>query len=73
MTAQPLQPLKVEPLSPTHLAWFPQLQTVLLGDWLARVEQRFPDLLPSRSPRCFIAHQLLGPLQGPTAAAAVDR
>ena len=62
MTAQPLQPLRVEPLSPTHLAWFPQLQTVLLGDWLARVEQRFPDLLPSRSPRCFIALDADGPL-----------
>lgn len=62
MTAQPLEPLRVEPLSPAHLAWFPQLQTVLLGDWLARIEQRFPDLLPSRSPRCFIALDADGPL-----------
>ena len=62
MTAQPLKTLRVEPLSPAHLAWFPQLQTVLLGDWLARIEQRFPDLLPSRSPRCFIALDADGPL-----------
>ena len=62
MTAQPLETLRVEPLSPAHLAWFPQLQTVLLGDWLARIEQRFPDLLPSRSPRCFIALDAGGPL-----------
>ena len=33
----------------------PRLQAVLLGDWLARIEQRFPDLLPSRSPRCLVA------------------
>ena len=27
----------------------------MLGEWLARIEQRFPDLLPSRSPRCLVA------------------
>ena len=56
--------LRIEPLSIAHLhqlqvsaeaGQLPQLQAVLLGEWLARIEQRFPDLLPSRSPRCLVA------------------
>ena len=56
--------LTIKPLSIHHLARFssladpgqlPHFQAVLLGDWLARLEQRFPDLLPSRSPRCLVA------------------
>ena len=62
MTQDPCSPLKLEPLNPTHLAWFPQLQTVLLGDLAARIEQRFPDLLPSRSPRCVVGSDAEGPL-----------
>ena len=61
MPDQSLTALRVEPLKPTHLAWFPQLQAVQLGDWLARLEQRFPELLPSRSPRCFVALDAEGP------------
>ena len=62
MTQDPCSPLKLEPLNPAHLAWFPQLQTVLLGDLAARIEQRFPDLLPSRSPRCVVGSDAEGPL-----------
>ena len=62
MTQGPCSTLKVEPLNPTHLAWFPQLQGVLLGDLVARIEQRFPDLLPSRSPRCVVGVDAEGPL-----------
>ena len=62
MTQDPCSSLKVEPLNPTHLAWFPQLQSVLLGDLAARIEQRFPDLLPSRSPRCVVGSDAEGPL-----------
>ena len=62
MTQDPCSPLRVEPLNPTHLAWFPQLQSVLLGDLAARIEQRFPDLLPSRSPRCVVGSDAEGPL-----------
>ena len=56
--------LKIEPLAIRHLqqlqmsseaGQLPRLQAALLGDWLARIEQRFPDLLPSRSPRCLVA------------------
>ena len=56
--------LRIEPLNPAHLArWsvvsnhgdLPRFQAFLLSDWLARFEQRFPDLLPSRSPRCLVA------------------
>ena len=56
--------LTIEPLAIRHLqqlqmssdaGQLPRLQSVLLGDWLARIEQRFPDLLPSRSPRCLVA------------------
>lgn len=56
--------LSIEPLAIRHLQQLqmsseadqlPRLQAVLLGDWLARIEQRFPDLLPSRSPRCLVA------------------
>ena len=56
--------LTIKSLSIHHLARFssladpgqlPHFQAVLLGDWLARLEQRFPDLLPSRSPRCLVA------------------
>lgn len=56
--------LSIESLSIAHLQRLPssalehqlrRLQSVLLGDWLARIEQRFPDLLPSRSPRCLVA------------------
>mgnify|MGYP001318341412 FL=1 len=63
--------LRVEPLSILHLTRFlslagagqlPRFQAVLLGDWLARIEQRFPDLLPSRSSRCLVALQEGKPL-----------
>ena len=56
--------LRIESLNPTHLARWPDLidgddlprfQEFLLGDWLSRFEQRFPDLIPSRSPRCLVA------------------
>ena len=56
--------LRIESLNPTHLArWpglingdnLPRFQEFLLGDWLSRFEQRFPDLIPSRSPRCLVA------------------
>ena len=56
--------LRIESLNPTHLArWpdlinaddLPRLQEFLFGDWLSRFEQRFPDLIPSRSPRCLVA------------------
>ena len=58
------RPLRIESLNPTHLARWPELnngddlprfQEFLLGDWLSRFEQRFPDLIPSRSPRCLVA------------------
>ena len=62
MPDQSLTALRVEPLKPPHLAWFPQLQAVQLGDWVARLEQRFPELLPSRSPRCLVALDAEGPL-----------
>ena len=63
MAAQPTSSsVWVEPFNPTHLAWFPHFQSRLLGDWLARLEQRFPDLLASRSPRCFVAVDRAGPL-----------
>ena len=48
------------PLNPTHLAWFPFKR--FSRDWVARLEQRFPELLPSRSPRCFVALDAEGPL-----------
>ena len=56
--------IRIEPLNPAHLAQWVQdapldqlsrFQGFLIGEWLSRVEQRFPDLLPSRSPRCLIA------------------
>ena len=63
MAVQPASsPVWVEPFNPAHLAWFPHYQSRLLGDWLARLEQRFPDLLASRSPRCFVAVDSTGPL-----------
>ena len=62
MKKDPCSSFKVEPLNPTHLAWFPQLQSVLLGDLAARIEQRFPDLLPSRSPRCVVGSDAEGPV-----------
>ena len=55
---------RIEPLNPAHLAQWVQdaplnqlsrFQSFLIGEWLSRVEQRFPDLLPSRSPRCLMA------------------
>tara|TARA_E500000178_G_scaffold355250_1_gene427190 strand:- start:140 stop:1180 length:1041 start_codon:yes stop_codon:yes gene_type:complete len=64
-------PLRVESLNPFHLARFqaisdssqlPRFQAALLGDWMARLEQRFPDLLPSRSPRCLLAIEADRPL-----------
>jgi hypothetical protein len=64
-------PLRVESLNPFHLARFqaisdssqlPRFQAALLGDWMARLEQRFPDLLPSRSPRCLLALEADSPL-----------
>ena len=64
MTNRASETLRIEPLSIAHLhqlqvfaeaGQLPQLQAVLLGEWLARIEQRFPDLLPSRSPRCLVA------------------
>ena len=64
MTQDPCSSLKIETLNPTHLAWFPQLQSVLLGDLAARIEQRFPDLLPSRSPRCVVGSDAEGHLAG---------
>ena len=59
-----LQPLRIKPLNPQHLTKLDSrvastellgLQASLIGDWLAQLEQRFPDLLPSRSPRCLVA------------------
>ena len=56
--------LRIEALNPGHLSqWgrtgrlddLPRFQAFLLGNWLSRFEQRFPDLLPSRSPRCLVA------------------
>ena len=56
--------LRIESLNPTHLSRWPDLingdnlprfQEFLFGDWLSRFEQRFPDLIPSRSPRCLVA------------------
>ncbi|WP_392347138.1 hypothetical protein [Parasynechococcus sp.] len=56
--------IRIEPLNPAHLAQWVQdapldqlsrFQGFLIGEWLSRVEQRFPDLLPSRSPRCLMA------------------
>ena len=64
MADHPSSSLTIKSLSIAHLARFssladpgqlPHFQAVLLGDWLARFEQRFPDLLPSRSPRCLVA------------------
>ena len=64
MSEPVLTSLRIEPLNPSHLARcrviaesgaLPRFQAVLIGDWLARFEQRFPDLLPSRSPRCLVA------------------
>ncbi|WP_353291480.1 hypothetical protein [Synechococcus sp. M16CYN] len=59
-----LSSLRIEPLNLAHLARcrviadsgsLPRFQTFLISDWLARFEQRFPDILPSRSPRCLVA------------------
>lgn len=56
--------IRIEPLNPAHLTQWVQdapldqlsrFQGFLIGEWLSRVEQRFPDLLPSRSPRCLMA------------------
>ena len=56
--------IRIEPLNPAHLARWVQdapveqlsrFQGFLIGEWLSSVEQRFPDLLPSRSPRCLLA------------------
>ena len=64
MSEPVLSSLRIEPLNPAHLArcrviadsgGLPRFQAFLIGDWLARFEQRFPDLLPSRSPRCLVA------------------
>ncbi|WP_392351706.1 hypothetical protein [Parasynechococcus sp.] len=59
-----LKKLRVETLKPQHLTKLDSrvastellgLQASLVGDWIAQLEQRFPDLLPSRSPRCLVA------------------
>lgn len=59
-----LEGLRIEPLKPQHLTKLDSrvastellgLQASLIGDWIAQLEQRFPDLLPSRSPRCLVA------------------
>lgn len=64
MTEPKATSIRIEPLNPAHLAQWVQaapidqlsrFQGFLIGEWLSRVEQRFPDLLPSRSPRCLIA------------------
>ena len=64
MTEPKTTSIRIEPLNPAHLAQWGQngpldqlsrFQGFLVGEWLSRVEQRFPDLLPSRSPRCLIA------------------
>ena len=59
-----LKTLRIESLHPKHFTKLDSriassellgLQASLVVDWLAQLEQRFPDLLPSRSPRCLIA------------------
>ena len=64
MTEPKTTPIRIEPLNPAHLARLVQdapveqlsrFQGFLIGEWLSSVEQRFPDLLPSRSPRCLLA------------------
>ena len=64
MTEPKTTSIRIEPLNPTHLAQWVQdapidqlsrFQAFLIGEWLSRVEQRFPDLLHSRSPRCLMA------------------
>ena len=64
MTEPKTTSIRIEPLNPAHLAQWVQdapidqlsrFQGFLIGEWLSRVEQRFPDLLPSRSPRCLMA------------------
>ena len=64
MTEPKTTSIRIEPLNPAHLAQWGQngpldqlsrFQGFLIGEWLSRVEQRFPDLLPSRSPRCLMA------------------
>ena len=64
MTEPKTTSIRIEPLNPAHLARWVQdapldqlsrFQGFLIGEWLSRVEQRFPDLLPSRSPRCLMA------------------
>ena len=59
-----LKTLRIEPLHPKHFTKLDSriassellgLQASLVVDWLAQLEQRFPDLLPCRSPRCLIA------------------
>ena len=65
-----LKKLRVETLKPQHLTKLDSrvastellgLQASLVGDWIAQLEQRFPDLLPSRSPRCLVALDALQP------------
>ena len=65
--------LRIEPLNPAHLARWAQaapfdevsrFQGFLVGEWLSRIEQRFPDLLPSRSPRCLMALEGERPVAG---------
>ena len=57
-----LKTLRIEPLHPKHFTKLDSriassellgLQASLVVDWLAQLEQRFPDLLPSRSPPLF--------------------
>ena len=64
MTEPKTTSIRIEALNPAHLAQWVQdapidqlsrFQGFLIGEWLSRVEQRFPDLLPSRSPRCLMA------------------
>ena len=64
MDEHPLPSLKIKPLNPGHLArlhasgdakQFTRFQAMLLSGWLARLEKRFPEFLPSRSPRCLLA------------------
>ena len=64
MTEPKTTSIRIEPLNPAHLARWVQdapveqlsrFQGFLIGEWLSSVEQRFPDLLPSRSPRCLLA------------------
>ena len=59
MTEPKTTSIRIEPLNPAHLAkWvhdapidqLSRFQGFLIGEWLSRVEQRFPDLLPAARP-----------------------